>query len=194
MNRLEQLWDYAVKVFGLCEFLEKYQDSRVRTEYQPASIIALLMCSFIARIGSLYQVERMGESWELDRLMHKGNKPSADTLGYALDHADVKQLAHYNSDIIQKARHNKVYAVGSFHGWRICAVDGAEVHSTKRPCYKALMWSKRESSNCGGKEEFFERTLAVCYVGAQPRLLLAMERILPGQGEVQAVIRTLEKL
>jgi hypothetical protein len=126
--------------------------------------------------------------------MHKGNKPSADTLGYALDHADVKQLAHYNSDIIQKARHNKVYAVGSFQGWRICAVDGAEVHSTKRPCYKALMWSKRESSNCGGKEEFFERTLAVCYVGAQPRLLLAMERILPGQGEVQAVIRTLEKL
>ena len=180
MNRLRQLWDYAVKVFGLYAFLEKYQDSRVDPKHQPASIISLLMCCFIARIGSLYQVERMGKSGELNKFMHKWKKPSADTLGYALDHADVEQLECYNSNIIQKARRNKVHAVGTFHGWRICAVDGTGTYSTQRPCHKARGWFKKQRSN--GKEEFHERALAICYVGAQPRLLLAMERILPWEG------------
>lgn len=193
MNRFEQLWNYGVKVFGLYEFLKRYQDSRVNPQHSYAAIISLFMCSIAARVGSLYQIERMGKSGELDRFMRGRKKPSADTMGYAAERANVDQLKAYSASMIQKARRNKVHSFGTYHGWRVCAVDGTETYTTKSPCAKAFEWSKRRLSS-GGEEEFYERALAVSYVGAQPRLLLTMERILPGEGEVAAAMRALEDL
>jgi len=193
MNRFQQLWDYGVKVFGLYEFLKRYQDSRVNPQHSSAAIISLFMCSIAARAGSLYQVERMGKSGELDRLMRGRKKPSADTMGYAAERASVDQLKGYGASMIQKARRNKVHPFGTYRGWRVCAVDGTEVYSTKSPCAKAFEWSKRRLSS-NGEEEFYERALAISYVGAQPRLVLTMERISPGEGEVMAAIRALEDL
>jgi hypothetical protein len=193
MNRLEQLWDYGVKVFGLYEFLERYHDSRANPQHRPAAIISLFMCSIAARTGSLYQIERMGKGGELDRFMRGRKKPSADTMGYALNHADVDRALTGNASMIQKARRNKVHAFGTYRGWRVCAVDGTQTYATKRPCAKAFMWAKRRLSS-SGEDEFYERALAISYVGAQPRLLLAMERILPGEGEVSAAIRVLAEL
>ena len=69
MNRFRQLWDYGVKVFGLYEFLKGYQDSRVNPQYRPAVIISLFMGSIAGRVGSLFQIERMGKSGELNRFM-----------------------------------------------------------------------------------------------------------------------------
>ncbi len=114
MNRFEQLWDYDVKVFGLYEFLERYQDSRVNPEYRPAAIISLSIGSIAGRVGSLYQIERMGQSGELNRFMRGRKKPSADTMGYALEHADVDKAQACNASIIQKARRNKVHAFGTY--------------------------------------------------------------------------------
>ncbi len=193
MNRFRQLWDYGVKVFGLYEFLKGYQDSRVNPKYRPAAIISLFMGSIAGRVGSLFQIERMGKSGELNRFVWGRKKPSADTMGYALEHADADQAQAYNASIIQKARRNKVHAFGTYRGWRVCAVDGTETYSTKSPCAKVFAWLKRRLSS-SGEEEFYERALAVSYVGAQPRLLLAMERILPGEGEVSAAIRVLQDL
>jgi len=191
MNRLEQLFDYSAKVFGLDEFLARYKDSRVNPEHRPGAIIALLSCAITARVGSLYGIERMGKGGELDRVMHVRKKPSADALAYALQKADVERLEAYNAEIIQKARRNKVHSNGTLHGWRVCAVDGTDIYSTQRPCRKAREWSVRELSN--GKKERFERAVAISYVGAQPRLLIAMERVLPGEGEVSAAMRVLDK-
>ena len=61
--------DVSPKVFGLHEFLERYQDSRVNPQYRPAAIISLFMGSIAGRVGSLFQIERMGRSGELDRFM-----------------------------------------------------------------------------------------------------------------------------
>lgn len=71
----------------------------------------------------------MGDSGELNRFMHKGKKPSADTLGYSLDHANVEQLAHYNSDIIQKTRRDKVHALALF-------TDGVSAQLTVQKCIR----------------------------------------------------------
>ena len=193
MNRFRQLWDYGVKVFGLHEFLKGYQDSRVNPKYRPAAIISLFMGSIAGRVGSLFQIERMGKSGELNRFVQGRKKPSADTMGYALEHADADRAQACNASMIQKARRNKVHAFGTYRGWRVCAVDGTETYSTKSPCAKVFAWPKRRLSN-SGEEEFYERALAISYIGAQPRLLLAMERILPGEGEVSAAIRVLQDL
>ncbi|MCR4427517.1 MAG: hypothetical protein NUW23_15260, partial [Firmicutes bacterium] len=44
-----------------------------------------------------------------------------------------------------------------------------------------------------GKREHVEKAAAISCVGAQPRLLIAMERVLPGEGEFRAAMRALGK-
>jgi len=187
MNRARQLWDYANKVYGLGKFLRRYRDLRVHPKYSPATILSLIILSIAARVGSLFQIERMGVSGELDRLLDIGKKPSADTLGYALEHADIENLKAYNASIIQKARRNKVHNFGTIRGLRVCAVDGTEPYKTMNPCRAALLWAKRVLSN--GKEERYERAVGLSYVGNQPRLLFGLERIKAGEGEVAAATR-----
>ena len=192
MNRLKQFVDYANKVYGLREFAMGYRDSRVNPEYSPAIIIALVVASIAARVGSLYQIERMGKSGELDKFMHTRKKPSADTLGRWAAGADYDEFRSYNGDMIQRARRNKVHVCGTICGWRVTAIDGTETFCTQSPTAEALKWSKRTLSN--GATEYYERAAALSYVGAYPRLILDMERIKPGEGEVTAAIRLLGKV
>lgn len=56
---------------------------------------------------------------------------------------------------------------------------------------EALKWSKRTLSN--GAVEYYERAAVLSYIGAHPHLILDMERIEPGEGEVTAAIRLLGK-
>ncbi|MDI6637614.1 MAG: hypothetical protein QME82_01730, partial [Bacillota bacterium] len=61
MNRIRQLWDYASKVYGLDRFLRRYRDSRVNPRIPSSVIISLLLAGIAGRVGSLYQLERMGK-------------------------------------------------------------------------------------------------------------------------------------
>jgi hypothetical protein len=191
MNRLKQFVDYANKVFGLREFATGCRDSRVNPQYPCATIIALFVASIAARVGSLYQIERMGKSGELDRFIHTREKPSADTLGRWLAVAGYSEFRSYNGSIVQRARRNKVHAYGTICGWRVAAIDGTETFCTQSPTAEALKWSKRTLSN--GAIEYYERAAVLSYIGAHPHLILDMERIEPGEGEVTAAIRLLEK-
>ncbi len=191
MNRLKQFVDYANKVFGLREFATGCRDSRVNPQYPCATIIALFVASIAARVGSLYQIERMGKSGELDRFIHTREKPSADTLGRWLAVADYSEFRSYNGSIVQRARRNKVHAYGTICGWRVAAIDGTETFCTQSPTAEALKWSKRTLSN--GAIEYYERAAVLSYIGAHPHLILDMERIEPGEGEVTAAIRLLWK-
>ncbi|MCR4427720.1 MAG: hypothetical protein NUW23_16360, partial [Firmicutes bacterium] len=164
MNRLKQLLDCAVKVFGLYKFLGEHEDSRVNPEHRPGAIVAPFLCSITARAGSLYQIERMGKGGELGKVMHVRKKPGADTMAYALENADVEELEAYNAEIVQKARRNKVHSNGTLFGWRVCAVDGTDTYSAQRPCSKARKWSARELWN--GKREHVEKAAAISCVGA----------------------------
>ena len=183
MNRLKQFVDYANKVYGLREFAMGYRDSRVNPEYSPAIIIALVVASIAARVGSLYQIERMGKSGELDRFMHTRKKPSADTLGRWVAGADYDEFRSHNGDVIQIARRNKVHVCGTICGWRVTALDGTETFCTQSPTAEALKWSKRTLSN--GATEYYERAASLSYIGAYPRLILDMERIEPGKARLR---------
>jgi len=191
MNRMKQLWDYASKVYGFDRFLRRYRDSRVSPRIPSSVIISLLVAGIAGRVGSLYQLERMGKDGELDGAVRFRKKPSADTLEYALCHADLRALMAYNAELIQKARRNKVHSNGTISGWRVCAIDGTEVHLTRRPCKKALGWAKRRCSD--GEDEYYERAVAISYIGNKPRLVITMMRIMPGETEVKAALRAIEE-
>lgn len=96
----------------------------------------------------------------------------------------------YNAELVQKARRNKVHANGTPFGRRVCAEDRTEPHSTKRPCEKAKNCSRRHLSS-SGEDEYYERAVTLSYIGEQPRLLVVLRRVRPGESEVGAAIRML---
>ncbi len=189
-NRVRQFWDHACKVYHLDAFIKRYKDSRCNPRIASATIITLLILGIASRIKSLYQLERMGMNGELAKAI-RGEKPSADTIAYWMVNGNVDELKDCNAGIINRARYNKVFQNGTIQGWMVCAIDGTELYSTKTPCKGALGWSIRRRSD--GKDEYYERAVALSYVGDGPHLILDMERINPGEGELTAAIRMLRK-
>ncbi len=69
--------------------------------------------------------------------------------------------------------------------------SSTEPRWTKISCKGALGWSIRYRP--GGKDEYYERAVALSYVGDGPHLLLGIERIKPGEGELTVAIRLLRE-
>lgn len=67
-----------------------------------------------------------------------------------------------------------------------------EPYSTKTSCKGALGWPIRHHPD--GKDKYYERAVALSYVGDGPHLLLGMERIKPGEGELTTAIRLLKEV
>ncbi len=189
-NRVRQFWDHACKVYRLDAFLKRYRDFRCNPRVSSATIIALLILGIASRIKSFYQLERMGMNGEFAKAI-RGEKPSADTIAYSMVNGNVDELKDCNARIINKARCNKVFQNGTIKGWTVCGIDGTESYLTKTPCKGALGWSIRRRSD--GKDEYYERAVALSYVGDGPHLLLGIERIKPGEGELTVAIRLLRE-
>lgn len=192
-KRAAQFVRYINKVYGFNKFLAGYGDSRFRPQI-PAWVTTLtLLLGLWQRSGSLHQLEQMGRDGELDRYIAHPRKPSADTLGKALRHADANTLWEYVHSIVRKARRNKAFPQGTLAGWLVASLDGTEQYATSRPPEAAReTWSKRARSN--GKVEHYERMIAASYVGCQPRLQLGLERIRPGENERSASLRLIDEL
>ncbi|NLB74603.1 MAG: transposase [Firmicutes bacterium] len=189
-NRVRQFWDHACKVYRLDAFLKRYKDFRCNPRISSDTIIALLILGIASRIKSFYQLERMGMNGELAKAI-RGEKPSADTIAYSMVNGNAEELKDCNARIINKARYNKVFQKGTIRRWTVCGIDGTETYSTKTPCEGALGWSIRRYP--GRKDEYYEKAVALSYVGDGPHLLLGMERVRPGEGEFTAAIRLLKE-
>lgn len=153
------------------------------------------------RVGSLNQLEEMGKDGELDEAVPFPRKPSADTLGRVLNSGDAVALWRYNHYIVRQARRNKVFpGNGTINGLMVAAIDGTEYYSTERPSLIAKkQWKQRTKTVERNKKkvkikEYYERGVAINYVGVQPRLQLGEGRILPGKGEQEAALGVIDEL
>lgn len=156
------------------------------------SVLTSVILGLVCRLGSLNQIEAAIRNGEFDRVLGRiKEKPSAATIGYALKRMDVEELRKYNSAIIQKARYNKVFSKGTVDGLVVAGIDGTGLYSTKaqsRGCARCCV------RNNDGVNEYYERVVAVCYVGEGPALLIGMRKQEKGEGELNAGISILREL
>ncbi|WP_114457230.1 hypothetical protein [Halanaerobium sp. DL-01] len=66
---------------------------------------------------------------DFDKFFENTNLPSADTISYALKHADLDDLRQIAVDTIQKARYNKSLNANTIDGLKVVAIDGSNVFS-----------------------------------------------------------------
>jgi hypothetical protein len=148
---------------------------------------------FVLRLRSFNALEedlRRPRRWEGWVGQHK---PSADTLGYALQRFDLEPLRQILQDINRAAWRKKAIHFRSAETRRVVAIDGHEFFSSRaRCCDQCLI---REVTVHGEVlKEYYHRGVAAQWVGVKPPGFLDWEITRPGEGEAVTARRLLARI
>ncbi len=151
---------------------------------------------FLARLGSLNALEQTRESrfW---RKWIKGDAPSADSMGRIcalIDHDGVRAASRH---LYSQLKRNKAL-VAPLHGLSVLILDGHESHSTyRRQCGGCLQREITVKTKDGEKKtrtQYYHRHVTAQLVTRDFHLMLDAEAVLPGEDEIAAALRLLERL
>jgi len=188
---LRRFCGYITKVFDFDEQVFMVHDSREKPDINTNTIwvSGLLMC--VMRLGSLNAMEtELRIPRRLEKLVGK-RKTSADSIGRVFSLMDLESLRSVLSGINHQLKRNK--ALRTDGPFRFAAVDGHELFSSRNRCCSKC---STRTITINGEEvtEYYHRVVACHLVGFALPLPLDVELILPGEGEVSAAKRLLERV
>ncbi len=195
--RARQLFKYINKVYGIFQSFSTVSDGRVNPSISLYNILVVLFWAIILKAHSFNMTESYLRQGYFNKLLGSKNiKGSADTFGYALARTMVKQFIRISDLVVKKARYGKVYQGGTIDGFKVIALDGSEVFRTKSESWSCDKCRITEITKEDGSKEiqYHEDIVGACYVGRHPNLVLGLERVARGEGEVSAAHRLLKEL
>jgi len=146
---------------------------------------------FLARLGSLNALEQSSCSafW---RKWLGVQLPSADTVGRVCAEVHLDGVRRIARHIYARLKRGKAIRPPA-HGLMAAVLDGHESHATyRRRCPGCLQ--RAIETRHGSKLQYYHRHVTLQLVGLDLTLLLDAEPIRPGEGEVAAAIRLLERV
>lgn len=122
-----------------------------------------------------------------------GRKPSADTLGRVLSQVSLDPLRTLLGTVNRIAWRTKAIHSRPGEAYRVVAVDGHELSASRARCCAQCL---RREVKVGGAPvvEYYHRVVVAQWVGVTPPAILDLERVAPGEGEVVAARRLLERI
>ncbi len=166
-------------------------DSRLYPKIPTSVFPAAFFAMFCSRTGSFNELEqhRGNRNWE--RWLGNHDIPSADALAYVSERISTDDLRDCLGHIYYRLNRNKVLVPKN--GWMLAAIDGHE-----------MGWSYcRSSEDClerqvevGGeiRTQYYNRQVSFQIIGKDFQFFLDMELQRPGEDEVAAAIRLLERV
>lgn len=158
----------------------------------PAIVIAkCILAMHLARLGSLNSFEQLKESPSLRK--HVGSPlPSADTLGRVFSLTVPDTIRAVNHGIYERLKRNKALQP-PWHGLMALAVDGHESHATfRRHCTGCL--ERKVGVGDNKRIQYYHRNVTAQLISDGICFQLDAEPQLPGEDEVAAAIRLLERV
>jgi len=150
-----------------------------------------LTVMFLARLGSLNALRQT-------RTRHfwsgwlRANLPSADTLGRVASQIEVTGLRGVQRQVHARLKRGKALPPPA-HGLIAAVLDGHESHATyRRHCPGCLQ--RTMHTTAGERTQYYHRHVSLQLVGANWTLLLDAEPQRPGEDEVAAALRLLERV
>jgi len=183
-NHMQRFWDFAIRVYHLDDLLDGVEDSRPNTRYATKDLLAKLISGIAIGIPSFNQFESAIQDGDFDGIGGR-NRPSADTIERRLASLELSELARILDAIVQAARYNRSLGQTRVAGYRVVAIDGTGVFTTRS---ERLGHEGHFRQDVHGETTdqalYLEHALAVSYVSADgPNLILDLVRIPKGQGE-----------
>jgi hypothetical protein len=166
-------------------------DSRLRpeipTEVFPAAFFAMFAC----RLPSFNELEQQRGSSSWKRWLGGQSLPCADELAYTSERIGLDGLRHCQGEIHARLKRNKVIAPR--HGWMLAAIDGHEINSSyKRCCPKCLQRTVTVGDE--KKIQYYHRIVALQIISEDYYFLFDLEPVLPGEDEVAAALRLIQRV
>lgn len=146
---------------------------------------------FVCRIGSFNELEQHRDRRSWRRWLAGFVLPSADDLAYVSERIDVDDLRRAQGSVYSCLKRNKV--LEPMDGWMLAAIDGHEIGSSYKRCCDCCLQRELE---VGGdtKVQYYHRLVAFQIITKDFRFFLDLELLKPGEDEVAAGIRLLERV
>ncbi len=146
---------------------------------------------FLCRLPSFNELEQHRGKRGWRRWLGGNELPSADALAYVAERIDPDDLRQCHGQIYAQLKRNKV--LEPRRGWMLAAIDGHEIgHSEARCCEHCCQREIKTKS--GTKIQFYHRIVLLQILGKDFRLMLDVESVLPGEDEVAAAQRLIERV
>ena len=190
---LRRLAAYLEKVFDFGALVAALQDGRQQGRIPAQTIWLSVFTMFALRMGSFNALEQ-----ELRRPRRWASvvgllRPSADTLGRVLGKFSLETARQLVVRMNRTAWRNKAIHFDGWGGYRVVAIDGHELFSSRARCCRDCM--VREVEVKGEKvQEYYHRVVVAQWAGVTPPGILDVELIKPGEGEVVAARRLFERI
>ena len=188
---IKRFCDYIDKIFNFGNNIKDIKDNRELPEIPTKNIWLSGMFMFVLRLGSLNAVDtELHLPKRMEKLIGK-RKPSGDSIGRVFAEMDTESIRNILCKINHKLKRNKRFKTN----WpmRFVAIDGHELFSSRNRCCDKCLIRK---ITVKGEEviEYYHRVVACHLIGFDLALPLDLEPILPGEGEVIAGKRLLERV
>ena len=186
-----RFWQYATKVFHLPKLIAGMRDSRIHPLYSTQHVWQTVALLLATDRGSLHAIEADRHCRQPRGVKRGTGPPCDDTLGRTFDVLDPEPLRQMLADIEHRLKRNKVLPL--VWNLRFAAVDGHEFFSSrKRHCKDC----QERTIKVDGEEvtEYYHQGVVCHLVGYNLALPLDVELLRPGEGEVSAACRLLERV
>ena len=174
-NHTFNYYQYCNRVYDLIQKLEQIEDKRVYPSVKLPTVILVNLFSLMSGLHNFKTMEDAIKDGDFDKFFEDTNLPSADTISYALKHADLDDLRQIAVNTIQKARYNKSLNANIIGGLKVVAIDGSNVFSMESE--KLGKDAHKYEPNDGKSIKYHEKMIAASYVGEGFSPVLKIKRI-----------------
>ncbi len=180
-------------MFGLCEQVCRLRDSRRRPQIPTSTVWLAAFALFALRFRSFNAFEqelrrpRVWEAWLGPR------KPSADTMGRVFSTMDLHSLRGLLLHMHRRMWRAKALAQCGGQRMRVVAVDGHELWTSRARCCPQCLKRKVKTAK-GRVTEYYHRVVVAQWVDIPIPVILDVELVELGEGEVVAARRLLDRL
>lgn len=186
---------YIDRYFGFLSQVEALSDGRVRPGIPMRAIYLTAFLMFACRYRSLNATDAACREKRRQWPKVIGKRlPSGDRVGDVMDeHVHADELRRMQELIIKKAwRKKALHQAQGFH-YRVGSVDGHEQFATRHRCCPACCrrWRLVDDHVV---LEYYHRVVVFQIVSTKPAVLVDLEPVQPGEGEVAAAERLLERV
>jgi hypothetical protein len=190
---LRRFLGYLRKIFEFDKKVAVLRDHRVDPQIPAPTVWKSAFLMFVLRLGSLNRLEqelRRPGQW---KKLLGGRPPSADCVGYSLCRFSLQEVRELLAHHHHRAWKNKAVQGRRGERRRIVAIDGHELWASEaRCCQQCLSRTIQEKDR--PFTQYYHRVVVAQWIGVTPPGILDVELVRPGEGEVVAARRLLERI
>ena len=181
---------YAEKALRWEDLLDAVRDSRRKPQIATRIILRAGVVMFLGRLGSLNALEQTKPSRFWRRWLG-GKLPSADTIGRVCGLVEVDDLRAVLHQEYARLKRMKALDPPS-HGLMVAVVDGHEFTASYRRCCSGCLQRVVHAKD-GDRIQYYHRYVALRLVGRVLSFMLDVEPMAPGEDELAAARRLVER-